>query len=161
VREAGETKKQYADRHYERKEFWQRLLEKAKSKTKLHSNISPGMYNWIGTSSGVRGLHYNYTISQHNGKVELYIDYGDNSKEKNLETFNFLLDHKAEIEAAFGSELEWDAIEGKRGCKIAKIISGGGYKDKDNWDEIINKMIDAMIKLEKSTQPFIKKLGQS
>ena len=98
VREAGETKKQFADRHYERKEFWKLLLDKAKTKTKLHSNISPGMYNWAGTGAGFSGIGYNYTIGQHYAKVELYIDHDRTTGEGNKRTFDFLFGHKEEIE---------------------------------------------------------------
>ena len=45
-------------------------------KTSLHANISPGEYNWIGVSSGMRGLNFNYVIRQDEGTVELYIDRG-------------------------------------------------------------------------------------
>ena len=41
VREIGKEKKEYAERHHLRKEFWIELLEKAKLKTKLHANVSP------------------------------------------------------------------------------------------------------------------------
>lgn len=158
VREAGETKKQYADRHHERKEFWKFLLEKAKQRTKLHANISPGMYNWVGTSSGYNGINYNYTIGQHEGKVEVYIDHDRTTGEKNKQTFDFLLSNKEEIEKIFGGQLDWDEIEGKRACRIAKYFNDGGYRDKDKWDLIASKMIDAMIRLEKAFQPFIAKI---
>ena len=38
-KELGAEKKQYAQRHILRKEFWGQLLEKSKEKTKLHSNV--------------------------------------------------------------------------------------------------------------------------
>jgi len=158
VREAGETKKQYADRHHERKDFWKLLLDRAKPRTRLHSNISPSMYNWIGTSSGYNGINFNYGIGQHDGKVELYIDHDRGTGEKNLETFNFLLSHKEEVENAFGGPLEWENLEGKRACRIAKYVTIGGYRDKDKWDIIADAMIQDMINLEKSLNPYISKL---
>jgi hypothetical protein len=41
VREAGQTKKEYAERHHLRKEFWQFLLEKAKEKNKTAFKYFP------------------------------------------------------------------------------------------------------------------------
>lgn len=158
VREAAETKKQYGERDFEKKEFWKLLLDKAKSKTKLHANISPSMYNWIGTSSGVNGINYNYSISQHETKVELYIDHDRNTGELNKQMFEFLKNNKVEIESAFGDSLEWDEIPGKRACRVAKIFHGGGYRDKDKWDTVTDNMINGMIKLEKGFAPFIKKI---
>ena len=73
--EAGEKKKEFAERYVIRKKFWTGLLEHAKSKTRLHSSISPGHYNWIGTSAGLpTGLNLNYSVRKHDGRVELYID---------------------------------------------------------------------------------------
>ncbi|MFQ6115877.1 MAG: DUF4268 domain-containing protein, partial [bacterium] len=54
-KQVGQTKKELAERYKIRQRFWAKLLETARSRTKLHSNISPSQYNWIGTASGVRG----------------------------------------------------------------------------------------------------------
>jgi hypothetical protein len=64
-REVGETKKEWAERYTLRRRFWTKLLEKSTKMTRLHANISPSRYNWLGTSAGVSGLNYNYTVRQH------------------------------------------------------------------------------------------------
>lgn len=158
VREAGQTKKEYAERHHLRKEFWQFLLDKVKLKTKLHSNITPGMYSWIGTGAGIGGVTLNYTIGQHDAKVELYIDHDKDSGEKNKEIFDDLYKNKATIENTFGSSLEWERLDNRRACRIAKYFEGTGYKDNDSWDELCNKMIESMIKLDKALSPFIQRI---
>lgn len=43
AKEIGREKKEYAERHHLMKEFWTQLLEKAKEKTNLHSNVSPSI----------------------------------------------------------------------------------------------------------------------
>src|SRR4051794_14492345 len=53
-----------AERYGIRKRFWQGLLSRATAKTPLHANISPGEYHWVGASSGMRGLNFNYVIRQ-------------------------------------------------------------------------------------------------
>lgn len=161
AREAGETKKNYAERHYERKEFWTFLLEKAKAKTKLHSTRSPTMYNWLGTGSGISGISYNYVIGQHDGKVELYIDCDKESGEVNARIFEQLKEHRSEIELAFGKPLEWEPMETKRACRIVYYFQGGGYKDKEKWAFITDALIDAMVCLQKAFDPYINKLKAS
>jgi Domain of unknown function (DUF4268) len=158
VREAGQTKKEYAERHHLRKEFWQFLLEKAKEKTKLHSNISPGMYSWIGTGAGIGGVSFNYVIGQHEAKVELYIDHDKETGERNKEIFDKLFESKKEIEEKFEGTLEWERLDGKRACRIAKYFEGVGYKDNDKWEVLCEQMIISMIKLEKALTPFIQKI---
>ena len=61
-REVGEKKRELKERHIIRRRFWTELLEKAKSKTNLHANISPGKDSWIGAGSGKQGLGFNYVI---------------------------------------------------------------------------------------------------
>ncbi|MBN2103501.1 DUF4268 domain-containing protein [bacterium] len=157
-RDVGEIKKDIAERYGIRKKFWTELLNKAKGKTKLHANISPGQYNWVGTSSGKRGLNYNYTVRQHSSTVELYIDRGTDSDEENLDIYNKLLENKKEIESEFGADLLWESLENRRACRISKTINIGGYKDDDKWENIQEEMIDTMIKFEKALKPYIKKI---
>ena len=63
ARQIGLEKKEYAERHVLRKEFWTNLLEKANSKTKLFSAISPNIYHWVGTGAGKSGISYNFILT--------------------------------------------------------------------------------------------------
>jgi hypothetical protein len=158
-RDIGDTKKELAERHVLRKRFWSELLERAREKTKLHANISPGSYNWVGTSSGHRGLAFNYAVQQHGSQVELYIDRGKECKEENQAIFDQLAQHKDKVEAAFGEPLEWERLESKRACRIVKRFPDGGYRDdEERWPIIQAPMIDAMIRLERALAPHIAKL---
>ncbi len=157
-KEVGKTKKDFAERHIIRKRFWTQLLEHSKTKTKLHSNLSPTPYNWIGTGSGVRGLGFNYGLTQHSATVELYIDRGKDCEKDNKSIFDDFFMHKDKIEQTFGDTLEWQSLEGKRACRICKPISLGGYKDENKWPKIHEVMVDTMIKFESAIKPYIKEL---
>jgi len=52
TREAGKTKQEIASRYNDRQRFWTDLLEQAKTKTRLFSNISPGQWGEIWTTAG-------------------------------------------------------------------------------------------------------------
>ena len=82
-----------------RKEFWTQLLGYAKTKTELHSRVSPGHDSWCGMGAGTSGLGYNYVIFQHKTRVELYIDKGNQTQNK--EIFDRLAATKGEIEQEF------------------------------------------------------------
>lgn len=157
-RDAGEIKKDIAERYTIRQKFWTSLLKKAKEKTKLHTNISPGQYNWVGTSAGKRGLGLNYSIRQHSATIELYIDRGTDSDEENKKIFDHFIKHKQSIESEFGSEILWERLENRRACRISKQIIIGGYKDDEKWDELQELMIDNMIKFSNAFKPYIKKI---
>jgi len=158
TREAGIQKKEIAERNILRKKFWSSLLEKAKEKTKLHALISPSWDNWVGTSSSLGGLGcYNYTVLRHGATIELYLDGGNGSAERNEAAFSYLEEHKDTIENDFQNPLEWQLLEGKRACRIRYDIPGTGYRDDEaKWPELHDKMIDAMIRLENACRPHIK-----
>jgi hypothetical protein len=158
-REVGETKKELAEREALRKEFWQMLLDRAKTRTKLHAAISAGTQGWISAGSGMGGLPYVYSVHQHEGGVELYIDRGKDAEVENKAIFDSLAASKESIEKEFGESLEWQQLEGRRACRIRKRYSIGGYRDdRAKWPEIQDSMINAMIRFEKALGPHIARL---
>jgi len=158
-REVGETKKDLAERYVLRKRFWTELLERAKTRTRLHANISPSKDNWISTGAGKSGLGFNYVIRQHDTRVELWIDRGKDLATENKAIFDTLAGSKEDIEEVFGAPLEWQRLNGKRSSRIKFEIDVGGYRDEAKWDEVQDAMIDAMIRLAKAFKPHIAKLN--
>jgi hypothetical protein len=154
----GEEKKDMAERHRLRYDFWKSLLEKSKQKTPLHANISPCIYSWVGAGSGKRGLGFNYSVTYKYGQVELYIDRGKESDAENKQIFNELQSHKAEIEKDFGEKLRWERLDDRRACRISKRFDYAGLGDRDKWNKLQDDMIDAMIKLEKALKKHMASL---
>jgi len=154
----GEEKKEFAERHKLRLEFWRSLLEKSRQKTNLHSNISPNKYSWIGTGAGMSGLGYNYAITYKYGQVELYIDFGKGYDKDNKSVFDQLYSKRKEIEQAFGEALRWERLDNRRASRISKRYDYSGLGDKNKWDKLQNDMVDAMIRLEKSFKKPIREL---
>jgi len=157
-RQVGERKKEIAERHELRYDFWTGLLQLARTKTKLHDTRSPSTDNWISAAAGARGLSFDYVIRQRDCQVDLYIDRGPGADQENKRIFDSLLSHKEDIEDSFGAPLEWQPLETRRGCRIASRIDLGGYRDEDRWPEIQTAMVDAMIRLEAALRPFFPSL---
>lgn len=160
AKQLGEEKKQYVQRHILRKEFWTNLLEKAKKRTKLHFNVSPNIYSWVAAGAGKSGISYNYVITNKYGSCEVYLDRGSDFEEPNINKIRFseIYKHKNKIEKEFGGKLNWEKLEGRRASRISIKFEGKGLKDKDKWDKLQDKMIDAMIRLEKALKRFIQVL---
>ena len=158
-REVGRTKKELKERHIIRRQFWTSLLDKAKSKTSLHANISPSTASWVGAGAGKYGLGFNYIILQFESRVELYIDRGKESEKENKAIFDELFKVKEEIEASFGGPLNWQRLDSKRACRISYHLDSGGYRDEERWPEIQDIMIDAMIRMERALKPYVVKLN--
>jgi hypothetical protein len=159
TRDVGETKRELAERHHVREEFWTELLKRARARTRLHSGVKASKDTWVATGAGRSGLIYSYVITQHESGVELYIDRGrPDSAEENMRIFETFAAHRERIEQTYGSELEWQPLEGKRACRIRERFEGG-YRDRERWPHIQETMVDAMIRLERALKPHIEGLA--
>lgn len=159
TREVGVTKREITERHELRQEFWAGLLQRARERTKLHAAISPGKNGYVAASAGKRGVIFSYVVHKHDAQVELYIDRGADAEQENMKIFQALETRRAEIEAVVGESLEWQQLQGKRACRIAKAVPVGGYRDeRDRWPEIQNAMVDAMLRLEQALKPHVARL---
>jgi hypothetical protein len=156
--EVGETKKDIAERHEFRRRFWSALLEVAKSKSTLHSGISPNITTRLAAASGIKGLTWIYGVRQHDAQVELYIDRDKETGQGNRDILNKLQAHKAEIEGTFGARLEWTFSDDERACHIWHNLKIAGWKDEAKWPQVHAAMVDAMVRLEKALRPYIKGL---
>ena len=149
-----QERKHRAERHILRKKFWSKLLIHARTKTELHSGISPSEYHWIGTSAGSRGLGLNYSITGTCVRVGLYIDRGSGRQDENKKVFDQLSARKDEIETSFGDKLDWRRLDEKQASRIFYDIDGGLHAQ-DRWDEIVPQLVDAMIRFESALRPAI------
>lgn len=156
----GKEKKEYAKRHILRKEFWSQLLEKANEKTLLHSNVTPSIYSWIGAGAGRTGISYQYVITNKYGGCEIYFDKGKTFVNPNINKIRFdkLYKNKKQIEKKFNGKLNWERLDSTRASRISVRFHGSGLSNKDNWDKLQDKMIDAMVRLENSFKEFIRRL---
>ncbi|CAA9277097.1 MAG: hypothetical protein AVDCRST_MAG93-2948 [uncultured Chloroflexia bacterium] len=104
------------------------------------------------------GLSFNYVVNQHETCVELYIDRVRAGVDESKTIFDQFEAHKQEIEEGFGEPLEWERLEGKRACRIAKRLNMGGYRNEEQYLQIFDATVDAMIRLERALRPFIQKI---
>ena len=150
----GKQKKDLAERHVLRLEFWTQLLALAKEKGNAqHASRSPSKDHWL-TLKTEKGVQLNYKIwrAEESG-VELYIDAGD--KDKNKRIFDYFHMQKEQIEIAFGNSLLWERLDEKKASRIQFIIKKGGLNEEERWREIQETMISTMDKLSAATKPFL------
>jgi hypothetical protein len=147
VKELGEKKKEWAERHVKRMEFWKALLDRSKEKTKLFANISPTRYYWLATGAGKSDVTFNYVIWTDSAAVELYIDHDQETGAGNKAIFDALEAHKAEIEREFGGPLDWERLDDNRASRIRKRFTSGGLDRPETWPTLQDDMIQAMVRL--------------
>ena len=160
TREARRKKQEMSKRESLLLEFWSSLLERARERTDLHASISPQKQNWVSAGSGVRGLGLNYVMAREWGRVELYIDRGQDSRDANKSIFDQLRKSSDAVEKQFGGPLNWERLEDSRACRISHRLDRGGYlSDPEDWSEIQDAMIEAMIRFENALRPHIDALN--
>ncbi len=148
TREIGEQKKEHAERHLLREQFWTQLLERSKGLTTLTENRSATNNHWLGVSTGRAGVYYNYIIMKDGAAIDLNIELGDQAKNKAL--FDELFAQKDAIEAEFGAPLDWRRLDDKRTSRIVKTYRGrGSLREPEKWPELQDLLIQTMIRFDK------------
>ncbi|ELV7515511.1 DUF4268 domain-containing protein [Photobacterium damselae] len=133
-------------RHKIRNEFWERLLERmTDSSCRMFDNISPSKDQWLGAGSGVRNCRFNLIFGTKEARVELYLSR--QAPEENNFVFDALFKQRSDIEAKFGSPIDWQRLDGKKACRIKVSKEFDGY-NRECWPEIIEWLIQNMTKFE-------------
>lgn len=136
------------ERHEIRLRFWEALLAIARTKTQLHANRTPSQDNWISGSIGRAGFSLTYTARQSDAQVELWIGLGKGEAAKNKAAFRALEAQKNQIEAEFGDKLDWQELSTGDGCRIRFVMEGGYKSPVEDWPDLHNRLVDAMIRLD-------------
>lgn len=152
AKEVGQQKEELAQRHVDRLDFWTGLLTKAKVRSQLHANVSPRKDNWVGTSGGLPGVAFNFVILMDDSRVEMYIDRGAGWRNWNKGLFDLLFEQRAAIEEDYGGSISWERLDEGRACRIAGYLRTGGLRDRANWADIQDQLVDAMLRLHSSLE---------
>lgn len=152
----GAEKKELAERHVLRREFWTGLLALGKERGHPHVRVSPSTEMSISAGSGVSGVWYYYEILQRGARVVLRIDRGD--AETNRRIYEQLHSARERIEGEMKVPLKWDHQEGTRRCDVRYHLDEGGLLDRESWPDLQERMVDAMIGLVKAIGPEIQRL---
>lgn len=139
-------------------EFWTTLLKKLSEKSTLFSTINPSKESWISTGAGKTNVSYTLMITREYASVEVSLI--GQQKEENKRIFDALYQNKNQIEKTFGNELEWRLNEDKKQSKITYVLSEVNKFNKDDWDRMMNFLIENIIKLEKAFRDPISKIDK-
>lgn len=151
------SKREYAERHDLRRAWWTRLI--ARPEARSHSHVTPGEALYIGVTAGVRGLSWNYIITQNDCGAELYIDRGKGSEQDNKAIFDQLAIQRNQIERDFGGPLSWDRLDDGRASRIRARVGAGGYRaDEGAWEAIQMEQVETMARLRRALEPHVTSL---
>lgn len=158
-KDIGAKKKEISEIEQKFEDFWSQFLEKCKKTNETsifqYRRSTKGSYICSGRDLKT-GCAYCCSIirSKKRALVEIYIDSGD--KVQNKKIFDDLYLKKEEITNRFGNNLEWLRLNEKQASRIVFSIENIDWFNETEWDEIQEKQLDSLIKLEKAFKDYLK-----
>jgi hypothetical protein len=135
-------------------DFWTRFLDRVHAeRPKWTHSRKPNASNWISMPSPFKGYNaygVSFTLG-HRMRYELYLDDLDGDEVANR--FAALLARRSEIEAAFGGELSWEELLGRRASRIA-AYRDGDVSSTAEYDDYIDWFIDTGTRLRAALDPY-------
>ena len=135
--------------------YFQSLIDELREKHRFTNARVGQPQNWYSFASEQSKVFKYGTSFAANDRVrtEIYIDMGDQTKNKEL--FDKLFEQKEIIEKEFGNELTWERLDDKRACRICNYIDGSISADTTQLEEIKKWAIENMLKFKKVFPKYI------
>lgn len=122
---------------------------------------SPAKRHYMNFRAGRTRIHYgaNYNNAPYRNaapsfRVELYVD-GKNGEQASRR-FETLRQDREDIEAKYGSSLEWDPIPSKNACRIASYFpQDAQVTERDQWPQVREWAVEHLGKLRAAFAPYI------
>ena len=141
-------------KHVTRKRWFQQLLDLARERTPLHAHQTAGVESWVSTASGVRGLIYVYVVAKTSSRVELYLLHSHRDPKRPKRLYDWFAARRKEIEKTLPN-LVWERLDDKEACRLSIPIPRGYSAPESEWPEVQSELVDAMIRLHATMQPYI------
>ncbi|KGJ92084.1 DUF4268 domain-containing protein [Thalassotalea sp. ND16A] len=146
------------NRHKMRLAFWEMALEEFKtSQCDLYNNKNASKDHWLNAGSGISGCPFTMVCGVKEIGVEFWFSKQDTQDNKFM--YDWMFERKDIIESKFGDQLEWFRLDDKKSSRV-QIRSDFDGKNKDNWPEMIEWLIDHMIRFEAALKPHLGELNK-
>lgn len=133
-----------------RYEFWTQMNDFVEDHGIALNVRKPSYEHWYDFKLG--SSKYHLTINLLDGesriRIALWINEGKDIYDK-------LYASKDDIEASYGSVLEWDRKDLQKVAWVADYISNFSYDDQSNWRELQELLTAKLLNLKKSVQPYL------
>ena len=133
-----------------RLEFWTQFNDVLEADGKPFNKRKATTDHWyeiaVGTSQG--HISIDLVNKEHRVRVGFWIP-------DNKDMYDSLFEKKDMIEEDFGSELVWDRLDGKKASLVCTYIKGLDFKKQDNYPELMQQIIDTVVKLRDVIQQYI------
>lgn len=134
----------------ERLAFWTRFNEVVSMKNKPFNIRKPSTDHWYDVAIGTSDAHISITLVNKLNSIgiELYIN-------DNKELFDKLYKVSEEIHGELGFKMDWQRLDNKKASRIIYYLNGLDFDNRDNYDDLINQVIEKVIVLSKVFKKYI------
>lgn len=156
AQEEIEVQETLKNRHLIRLKFWESFINKAKKQNHFISNMSPSKDSWLSKGIGIGGTYIDVCITKNSCRSEFIINIGE--QELNKKAFDQLkVNFKEIIEKNLGVSLNWERMDEKKSSRIKFELLGVSYFNEEDWDKMIDFLLESSTKLEKEfKKPIVK-----
>ena len=133
-----------------RLEFWNQFNDILDSRGKPFNKRKATTDHWYSVAIGSSQCHISIDLVNREHKIRVSLWIPDNK-----ELFDMLYTHREEIQRTAGSPLAWDRLEAKKASLICSDIKGLNFNDSSNYEMLINKAIDYVLKLRSAIVPYL------
>lgn len=129
----------------ERLTFWNRFNEVLISKNKPFNVRKATTDHWYDVALGTSEAHISITLVNKMKSIGIEVYINDNK-----ELFDKLYSEAEEIQDELNFTMEWQRLDNKKASRIIYYISGLDFNNHENYDELINEVIDKVIVIRDS-----------
>lgn len=134
----------------QRLEFWTRFNDVVESKGKPFNKRKATTDHWYNVAIGSSDANISIDLVNKEHKIRVSLWISDNK-----ELFDALFMRRDEIEAALGFGLVWNRLDNKKASYISAYIKGLDFKKQDNYPELMEQIIDMVVRMKKTFPGFI------
>jgi hypothetical protein len=146
TKKIGQEKKEWAQRHHDRVDFWRALFANEQLKRTRFCGREPQPMVNASIPTGVPRSYTGFSVGMRDATAYLTFKFDDSKTTKAL--FEKLLSQKQEIEKEFGEEMTWQEEQGNRWLWIGKFFANRGLKEREAWPSLHQEMAGAFLRLE-------------
>ena len=150
-------KKKTLYRYELRRKYWTcalPIIQKAHGEDGSFSNVNPSRDNWLNGSFGIGGFYLCCVANYDAARAEVV--FGRGNKQENKDAFDSLYTHKAEIESALGTTLQWNRGDDIKSSKVFIQLNNVSIENETDWLQMANFHADWTKKFYDVIVPFIK-----
>lgn len=134
----------------QRLEFWTKFNDVVESKGKPFNKRKATTDHWYNVAIGSSDANISIDLVNKEHKIRVSLWISDNK-----ELFDALFMRRDEIEAALGFGLVWNRLDNKKASYISAYIKGLDFKKQDNYPELMEQIIDMVVRMKKTFPGFI------